>query len=129
LTHRTAMLSGTAISVREALLHAEEPATLLFKQLPKACGFPEFRSDRAPSVPEVRRFVEALKRALEELKAAYPDLLARMEATLVGALDRPGQFEEVRRALATVASKLVVAVAEPRLKAFCLRLADTTLPE
>lgn len=128
-THRTATLSAEAASVREALLHAEEPAALLFKQLPKACGFQEFQSDRAPSGAEVRRFVDVLKRALAELKAAYPDLLQRMEAALVAAFDRPAAFEEVRRALAAVAGKLLVAVAEPRLKAFCFRLADTTLPE
>jgi len=128
-THRTARLSTEAAAVREVLLHAEEPGTLLFKQLPKACGFQEFQSDRAPSGPEVRRFVDALKHALEELKAAYPDLLGAMEATLVGAFNRPGRFEEVRGALAAVATKLLVAVAEPHLKAFCLRLADTALPD
>ncbi len=104
-THRTATLSREAASLREALLHAEEPAALLFKQLPRACGFQEFQSDRAPSGPEVERFVEVLKHALAELKAAYPDLLGRMEAALVGAFDRPGPFEEVRRALAAVRTR------------------------
>lgn len=64
---------------------------------------------------------------LGELTAAYPDLLGRMEAALVDAFDRPGRFDEVRRAVGEVASKLLVAVAEPGLKAFCFRLADTTL--
>jgi len=128
-THRTRTISAEAASVREALLHAQEPATLLFKQLPAACGFQKFESDRAPSGPEVRRFVEVLKRALADLKAAYPDLLGRMEAALVAAFDRPGTLEEVRRALSAVAAKLLVAVADPGLKAFCFRLADTTLPE
>ncbi|MGH9460704.1 MAG: hypothetical protein ACRD1X_05775 [Vicinamibacteria bacterium] len=128
-THRTRTLSAEAASVREALLHAEEPAALLFKQLPTACGFQEFESGRAPSGPEVRRFVEMLKRALADLKAAYPDLLGRMEAALAAAFDRPGTFEAVRGALSEVAAKLLVAVADPGLKAFCFRLADTTLPE
>ena len=121
-THRTGTLSAEAASVREALLHAEEPAALLFKHLPRACGSREFESDRESSDIEVRRFIDVLKRALAELKAAYPDLLGGIEAKVVAAFDRPGPFEDVRCALAAVAGKLLVAVAEPRLKAFCFRL-------
>lgn len=128
-THRTGTLTPEAASVREALLNAEEPAALLFKQLPRACGFREFDSDHTPDGLEVRRFVGVLKRALAELKAAYPDLLYRMEASLVTAFDRPGPFEEARRALSAVAAKLLVVVADPSLKVFCSRLADTTLPK
>lgn len=128
-THRTRTISNVAASVREALLNAKEPVVLLFKQLPKACGCSEFESDLNPSAIEVRRFIEALKCALEELKAAYPDLLMKMENAVVAAFGRPGTFEEVRRGVAEVASRVLVAITEPRLKAFSLRLADTTLSE
>jgi hypothetical protein len=128
-THRTATLSREAASVREVLLHAEEPAALLFRQLPSACGFREFQSDRTPSGVEVRDFVDALRRALDELKAAYPELLERMGKGLIEAFDRPGRFSEVRIALAANTAKLLLAVAEPQLKAFCRRLADTSLPD
>lgn len=128
-TSRTRTLSVEAASIREVLLHAEEPATLLFKQLPLACGFQEFERDREPSGSEVRRFVEVLKRALAELKAAYPELLSRIERAVAVAFDRPGSFEDVRHGVAAVAGRLLVAVAEPRLKAFCFRLADVSLPQ
>ena len=35
-------LSKNAIRVRKALLESQEPATLIFKELPKACGFEAF---------------------------------------------------------------------------------------
>jgi len=128
-THRTRTISSEAASVREALLHAQEPAALLFRELPKACGFREFEIDRDSTGPEVVRFVEVLKRALADLKASFPDLLTRMEAAVVAAFDRPGSFAEVRHAVRAVADKILVAVADPRLKAFCFRLADTSLAE
>jgi hypothetical protein len=128
-THRTRTLSEEAASVREALLHAEEPATLVFKQLPRACGFHEFESSRNPSTSEVCRFVEVLRRALGELKAAYPDLLRRMGKEVINAFERPDVLDEVRRSIAVVAGRLLIAIADPRLKAFCFRLADTALPE
>lgn len=128
-THSTRTLSAEATAVREALHRAKEPANLLFKELPQACGFREFESARDAVSPEVMRFVEVFKRALAELKAAYPDLLSRMETSIVGAFDRPGSFAEVRKSLSSVAARLLVAVVEPRLKAFCFRLADTSLPD
>lgn len=128
-THRTRTLSAEATSVRETLLQAREPATLLFRQLPTACGLQEFESEHESTDLEVTRFVEILKQALAELKAAYPNLLSRMEAAVVTAVDRPGSFGEVREALSAIAGKLLVAVVDPGLKAFCLRLADTSLSE
>lgn len=128
-THRTQTLSAESAAVREALLHTEEPVALLFKQLPAACRFQPFESDRDPTGREVTRFVQVLKYALDELKATYPELLTRLETAVVAAFDRPGSFGEVRHGLSTVAGKLIVAVAEPHLKAFCFRLADTSLSD
>ena len=42
-TRRTNSLSKVALNVREALLSAREPVTLLFSDLPQACGFPACR--------------------------------------------------------------------------------------
>lgn len=128
-THRTHHLSSEAVAVREALLHAEEPAALVFSQLPAACGFEAFRSDGPPADKDVHRFIEVLRRTISELGAAYPDLQARMSASIAAAFDRPGDFPAVRASIAEVAGTLLGAIAEPRLKAFSFRLADKTLPE
>lgn len=128
-THKTSSLSSEAVAVREALLHGEEPATLLFQQLPRACGVEAFESEEAPSPQRVRQFVNRLRAALDELRTAYSQLIERIKDELLKAFDRPGGFDQVKSALALSVQKLLVSVSEPRLKAFCLRLGDSGLPE
>ncbi|MET0462741.1 MAG: hypothetical protein ABW007_06290 [Chitinophagaceae bacterium] len=130
-THRTKNLTAQAQAVRTALMSAREPAPLLFRELPMACGFSPF----GPGTPEyaggefdVQNFVEALKRALDELKAAYPDLQERikLKVSQVFRLDVP--IEEGRVLLSERAERILAHVSEKRLKAFCLRLLDSNLP-
>jgi hypothetical protein len=128
-THRTAALSVDAAAVRSALTNAEEPATLLFRQLPEALSLDPFESDDAPSPTRVKRFVERLRASLDELGNLYPDLLRRMLADIHVAFERPGDCKEARSALASAAEQILVSVTEPRLKALCLRLLDRALPE
>jgi hypothetical protein len=126
---KTAALSATALAVRDRLLSAEEPATLLFRHLPEAAGCEPFEGDDMPSPARVKRFVERLHNALDELRGAYPDLLRRMKDEFVTTFERPGEFEGTRNAVASSAREVQIAVTDTRLKAFCLRLADQTLPE
>ena len=126
---RTAALSPDAAAVRNALANAEEPATLLFRQLPQALGFDAFESDDKPSPSRVKRFVERLRASLDELGNLYPDLLRRMLADIHAAFERPGSPEEARSALSAAAERVLVSISEPRLKALCLRLPDRSLPE
>lgn len=127
--HRTAALSPDAAAVRAALTNAEEPATLLFRQLPEALGLDPFESDDKPSPSRVKRFVEKLRASLDELGNLYPELLRRMLADIHSAFERPGSAEEARSALSTAGDRVLVSVSEPRLKALCFRLADRALPE
>ena len=59
----TLSLSDTACRVRDVILNAREPGTLLFKDLPTACGFEPFnlevRSQRKGS--SAAQFARALK--------------------------------------------------------------------
>ncbi|MFZ1009959.1 MAG: hypothetical protein WAN65_24185 [Candidatus Sulfotelmatobacter sp.] len=59
-SQKTKTLSAAAIAVRTALLNASEPAVLLFRELPKACGFGDFIKDDRPR-KEIDLFVEALR--------------------------------------------------------------------
>ena len=127
--HKTQAFSPAALAVRDRLLRAEEPSTLLFRHLPEACGCEPFEGDESPSPARVKRFVERLHASLDELRAAYPELLGRMKGEFVRVFERPGGFERVRAAVAESARQILVAVSEPGLKAFCLRLADAALPE
>lgn len=128
-SQRTGALPREAVAVREALLRAEEPATLIFQTLPEACGLDPFGEEQAPSGGRVRRFVDKLRTALEDLRGAYPSLLETLKAELRSSFDLPGDFAGVREALAASAEKVSLSVSEPRLKAFCLRLRDRALGE
>ncbi len=126
--HNTKKLSSTALAVRDAILAAREPSKLLFSDLPKACGFEPFPANAAAS-KETQAFIRGLKAALDELRAAFPELQERLRRMLREAFDLPGSFQQFRSALARRAEQVVLGVNEPKLRAFCLRLMDDNLPE
>jgi hypothetical protein len=124
----TKKLPPTALAVRDIILNAREPAKLLFAELPKACGFDPIPADANASKP-VQAFVKTLKAALDDLRAAFPELQERLRKELRGAFDMPGTFQQFRAALAGRAEQVVLGVNETKLRAFCLRLMDDNLPE
>jgi hypothetical protein len=126
---KTARVSHMALQVRDALVRAEEPATLLFQTLPEACGCEHFEADARPSHQKVKRFVEQLRDSIEELRAAYPQLLQKMKNEIQTLFNRPGSLHIVRAQMAQSANRVLASVTEPRLKAFCLRLADQVLDD
>jgi hypothetical protein len=126
---KTGSLSKMAAAVRDALLRAEEPATLLFQTLPEACSCEPFEADAAPYQHKVKRFVDRLRESIDELRAAYPQLLLTMKNEIQTSFDRLGDIGTLRVELAKSAGRVLPAVKEPRLKAFCLRLADQGLQD
>lgn len=126
--HNTKKLSSTAMAVRDAILAAREPSKLLFNDLPKACGFEPFPANAAAN-KEVQAFIRGLKTALDELRAAFPELQERLRKSLREAFDLPGSFQQFRSALARRSEQVVLGINEPKLRAFCLRLMDDNLPE
>jgi hypothetical protein len=128
-THKTKRLSDPALAVRSTLLNAKEPSALLFRDLPQACGFAPFGGNDNGKKKEVEKFVETLKVVLNELRMAHPVLLNRMRESIAEAFDNSGDFQSVRNALSGRSENILIAVSEPRLKAFCMRLIDCNLPE
>ena len=128
-THKTRRLPSIAAAVRDALVAAREPSTLIFRQLPQACGLNPFPIEGIVGEQAVDDFVVVLKAALEELKAAYPELLSRIKADVATSFDYPGTFDSVRRRLSDVSARLMQGLSEPRLKGLCLRLADRNLAD
>jgi hypothetical protein len=124
----TKKLSTEALAVREAILNAREPATLVFSTLPTACGF-EPVSAKQTERRQIPLFVKVLKATLEELRAAYPELQQRLQEQLRQSFSMPGSFQQFRSALATRAEHILLSITEPKLKAFCLRMMDDNLPE
>lgn len=124
----TKRLSAIALAVRDAILGAREPATLIFTALPNACGFaPVSAMQTTPG--RMPAFVKSLKAALDELRAAYPELQERLREQLREAFELPGTFQQFRSALAIQAEHMLLTITEPKLRAFCLRLMDENLPE
>ncbi|MEM1054744.1 MAG: hypothetical protein AAGI52_04405 [Bacteroidota bacterium] len=125
----TRTVSAPAQAVRETLLDAREPATLLFADLPEACGVPLLDAPEADPVA----FAGALQTTLDELRAATPELRARVGARLAESFDLsteaegPAMDEATRRALSARASAVLGAVQDRDLKAFAGRLADSGL--
>jgi len=125
---QTTSLSKSALAVRDALMNATEPATLLFEELPTSCGQPAISAGRKIKDDRVKRYVRALKKALGELRSAYPNLLSRIEEQLATAFGSSANPTTTRKRLQQQAKDLGVHITEPTLKAFCLRLADAKLP-
>jgi hypothetical protein len=127
-TRRTSSLSQEAAAVRETLLSAREPATMLFRDLPQACGISAFSPDQNGGHKQVRQFITTLRDAIGELRAAYPALLNQIIACMAEALG--GSREDFDRArLAARAARVSLAAREPRLRTFALRLRDPGLSD
>lgn len=126
---KTKQVSKFAAQVRESLFRAEEPAALLFHSLPTACGMEPFGPDTAPSAQSVKQFVGILKDSIDELRAAYPQLLQAMADRMRTCFGKPGSLEKLRNEMASAAGRVLPFIREPRLKAFCTRLTDRALAD
>ena len=125
---RRAILGGPALAVRDCLINAREPVTLLFRDLPEACGVTAFSPEQRPDRERVKEFVGRLHEVIGELRGAYPQLLARIiERVAVAVGGAPDSFD--RTALAARAARVSLAAREPRLRAFALRLRDPGLSD
>jgi hypothetical protein len=123
----TTSLGVKTLAVRNALLNAKEPSTLLFEQLPAACGLQPIPVRKKSTSEDVKQYVRELKKGLGELRSVYPNLLGRIERTIAEAFELSGIHEILRSKLESKSVDLGIHVTEPTLKSFCLRLADSKL--
>jgi hypothetical protein len=108
-------LSAEAERVRTVFRQAKSPGQMLFKDLPRACGFdpagrfaddedePSAGEGKTPGAAVVEPFIARLIAVLRELNGAYPALLAQWHSRLGQALlQRPavGDLADTRAALA-----------------------------
>ena len=126
----TKRLSKHALAVRDAILNAEEPVQLVFHQLPVACGFPQIGPGSMITPREAQSFVNVLKDAIDEIRAAYPTLETRILRNFAKNFDYSrSNLTGLRLELADRAEKVAQAVADMKLKAFSMRLEDAGLPQ
>ncbi len=131
-TRRSTSLSAQATAVRDSLLSAREPGPLLFHDLPVACGVGAFAPDEPADRRRVRSFVTSLRAALDDLRAAFPQLLLRLGVQATHAIGEPACPSGLpvdRKHLAGRARRVALLAREPRLRAFAHRLADVALED
>jgi hypothetical protein len=131
-TRKSTALPAAAVSVRDSLLSAREPGPLLFQDLPLACGVGAFSPDESADRRRVRVFVAALRAAMDDLRAAFPQLLLRVgshAAHAVGEPAGPSGLPLDRAHLADRGRRVALLAREPRLRAFANRLADVGLDD
>lgn len=127
-TRRSAQLDDVALRVRDALLRSTDPSSLLFSELPAACGLPAFDIDGRRDMKRTELFVTSLHDATNRLRDAYPALLTRIVGDAARALDA-GQGSIDRAKLASRGARVALTAKEVRLKAFAQRLRDPGLSE
>ncbi len=127
--HNTKLLSKEALKVREAILSAQEPIKLLFYNLPKACGLEEFKTDTEFNADAVNKFVGILKDSINELKMSYQSFNERLKKQILDAFISSESLKMFRKNISDRAEIIAIKISEPKLKAFCLRLMDESLPE
>ena len=127
--HNTKKLSEEAITIRNTLMSAGEPAPLLFRDLPISCGDAPFDAIESIDDSRVQDFAERLKTYLTELRNAYTELLERLKFAIFDVFEVPGSSSQARGSLSNRADALQINVGEPELKALCVRLGDRTLSE
>lgn len=124
-SRKTNTLSATAVALRKALLDARDPVKLVFRMLPEACGLAAIGKDNHSDPEEL---ASRLRRALHEIRIAYPTLIHRLEAAIFAAFD-VDKASGTRKTISARAAQLSVVLTEPVLKSFVVRVADTLLDD
>ena len=127
-TRRSSTLPARARNVRNALLTAREPSTLLFESLPRACGFDPFPTDGPMDMDQAADFVSTLEATLAILGTTYRKLLDRVQKELMLALGAGSALPD-RAQVGQRAARVLVASREPRLQTFARCLSDASLSD
>lgn len=125
-TQKTQNLTDEAKAVRKVLLEAKEPDMLLFKDLPKACGFlfPELNS--SINKTQVENFGRKLVLSLNELKTAYDVMAANCMRLICKTFFINQDVNELRSYLRAIASRIInnTQVMDINLKRFIQAVMD-----
>lgn len=126
-TKHTTRVSPEAQRVRQAMISAREPDSLLFKQLPEAFGLQPFSESEEYTPEQVNDFCQNLRGTLAELKRAYENLLDEIEKMIISGFTLKESGEEMRTELKNRVRLIADHTASAKLKSFVLRVNDDTL--
>lgn len=108
---KTKMLDKKTLAMRDAVLNATEPDTLLFESLPKALGFKPFGT-RIPK-QDIPKFSKILAQTLGTLQKEFGSILLGMAQRL---FDSTGA--ETREKLSKSASEMLQSISDQKMKVF-----------
>ena len=126
-TLMTQTLSEDAKNLREVVLDAREPDTLLFYNLPEVMGYPAFSAERDTNPTRTDQFFKAMRNVLDELKQTYPSLLNSVEQQLAFNFSLEYKDEQLRRELINLAEPLEEVTRGTQLTGFLMRIRDREL--
>jgi hypothetical protein len=112
--------NAQASRVRDQLLGATDPSSLLFRDLPVACGVDRVDEDGIPVL------VERLAESLRDLSRAYPSLLDEIEMQLRTVFALSSASTVAWKQLQQRAEQLTDFVSEPKLKTFVYEASHLT---
>ncbi len=121
---KTENLSTRAKAVRKVLLEALEPANLLYKDIPVACGFKPITNKIDPDEIQVKEFVVTLKNALIELQRKEAELFGKIENILLHTFSLQDASGDFRNLISERAQRIMSITLDPIIKAFLVRVVD-----
>lgn len=121
--------SARAVAVRDALSRARDPHSLLFSDLPKACGIDSIAEKSGSNRAAVKAFVDRLRSALHDLEQADLTLLEDLTENLRETFRAKGPVEKIRQQLAIRARRVLPILSEQASITLANRLSDSTLDD
>jgi hypothetical protein len=126
---KTSKLSSIALAVRNVLMDARDPITLLFELLPIACECDPIKPNNDLD-DNADKFAKNLSTAIDELRGCYAVLQTRIKKSLMENFNFPkNKANKFREEIIARADLLAGFVSEARLMAFCFRLKDPMLSD
>jgi hypothetical protein len=121
----TSAISKKANAVRKCLLEAKEPAALLYRDLPKACGHKPITSQKQTNEDVAKKFIENLRDALVELQRKESELFGKIENILLHTFSLTETNSDFRSSIVERANCVLPVVAfDPEVKSFLVRVVD-----
>lgn len=117
-SRNTKKLSPEAITFRQCLLTARDPALLLFRELPDAIGV---------SPDNEKELENKIAQVVREIQGSYEALLTRLANSITDAFETNTEIGVFRNELITRSTAIAKNLVEIDIKSFALRLGDNSL--
>ena len=121
---KTKNLSERSLAVRKVLLEALEPASLLYKDLPIACGYNSFLEGDIDQA-QAQLFVTDLRSSIAEMQRKESELFSDIEKILYQTFGISNFDREHRNSISARSKAIIEITLDTLLKGFLVRVSDT----